>query len=125
MDDPDGDGLVNFLEYAFVRNPLRADAISPVLLSRHKNTGALELTFDRRKDESRLNYTVEFSSDLLTWGQAGKNGAPAAEVVRIEPLDATCERVTMRYPAGSGDRTGWLRLRVHEVREVVPDRAVK
>lgn len=59
--DPDGDGLVNFLEYAFAGNPSAPDASSrnPSL-----SIAAEGLKFTFRKGAPELLYTVEQSSSL-------------------------------------------------------------
>ena len=68
-ENPDGDGLVNLLEYATGSNPRTAD-------SDHAPTGSLvnlegqpyfALTFRRLILGYELGYTVEASDDLLTW----------------------------------------------------------
>jgi len=60
--DPDGDGLVNFLEYAFGANPNLVDAVkyAPFL-----ETSGGELIFTYPKVVATLSYSVEQSSTLL------------------------------------------------------------
>jgi hypothetical protein len=60
--DPDGDGLVNFLEYAFDANPNLVDAVkyAPFL-----ETSGGELIFTYPKVVATLSYSVEQSSTLL------------------------------------------------------------
>jgi autotransporter-associated beta strand protein len=58
--DPDGDGLVNLLEYALGTNPTVA-AASPVTLG--QSGGTLTLTFSPVVD-ANLSYAIEASNDL-------------------------------------------------------------
>ncbi len=58
--DPDGDGLVNLLEYALGTNPTVA-AASPVTVG--QSGGTLTLTFSPVVD-TNLSYAIEASSDL-------------------------------------------------------------
>ena len=59
--DPDGDGLVNLLEYALVTSPVASSAGDAWTLGRSGNV--LTLSFDHPADAS-LTYTVEASNDL-------------------------------------------------------------
>ena len=62
--DPDKDGLVNLLEYAFGLNPASADTTGlPVTAV---TGGRLTVTY-RRLTGSGVTYAVESSSDLKTW----------------------------------------------------------
>ena len=65
--DPDGDGGVNLLEYAFGSDPRSAAAgPAPVL-----GTGAGTLVLDYPASRTDLTYVVETSADLATWTTAG------------------------------------------------------
>lgn len=67
--DPDGDGLPNLLEYALGSDPLdSASAAAPFLQvsGLSPQPSFLQLTFTRVADPA-LTYTVQASSDLLTW----------------------------------------------------------
>jgi autotransporter-associated beta strand protein len=59
--DPDGDGLVNLLEYALGTSPIVSDASSAYTLGRSGNF--LTIGFNHPADSS-LTYTIEGSSDL-------------------------------------------------------------
>lgn len=65
-DDPDGDGINNFTEYAFGGNPAAAEAISGMPSATH-NSGNLDVTFTLGQNASDVTYTVEFSEDLTDW----------------------------------------------------------
>ena len=63
--DPDNDGQLNLLEYAFVMNPLTNNA-SPFTITR-SDDGSLNVIFPRRTGFSGVNYTVLKSDDLILW----------------------------------------------------------
>jgi hypothetical protein len=67
--DPDGDGVANLLEYALGGDPLQgSNAILPVVSSVN---GRLQLTFLRARAD--VTYTVQGSSDLVTWADLATN----------------------------------------------------
>lgn len=121
--DPDGDGVVNLLEYAFDRAPAVADGLGGAVTVAPSNdpgaAGALEVAFDRPAGRDDLRYTVEVSSDLLTWSQGHSygldavNGAglPTQEVSRT-PLAGGAERIVVRDTAGAGAPARFMRVRV-------------
>lgn len=64
FDDPDNDGLINLLEYAFKLNPKSAEAgkrFLPSLTSK----GELSISIDLRDDDPKLEALFEVSSNLL------------------------------------------------------------
>lgn len=80
-EDPDGDGLSNFMEFVLGGNPISADAaqIAPHLAS-SGNTPAMQFTLGA--DSVDVSYLVEFSENLSDWttipplvvhGEAGAN----------------------------------------------------
>jgi len=72
-DDPDGDGMVNLLEYAFGRDPGHAEGPSADGGPRAPRLvvagGEFRLEHAEREDKALrgLGYRVEYSSDLVTW----------------------------------------------------------
>jgi hypothetical protein len=129
--DPDNDGLINILEYAFNLNPLAADrntlptadrgapfgslvrAFDPVSQS---NQDFLEVTFLRRKEPMDLIYSIEHSTDLQNWSDAF--AAPAVLAISAQQdvgPPGTLERVTYRgtQPVGSNARR-FIRVRVQQ-----------
>ncbi len=79
---PDGDGVVNLLEYAFDMNPLLADGNAPVMQgggvpvpgsvsalnpATQTNQNYLTITFVRWKDPVDLACSVQSSLDLVQW----------------------------------------------------------
>jgi hypothetical protein len=93
--DPDGCGLTNLARYAFAL-PARGPVASPVVPGTAETIGGrvLTLTFSRRSDAADLNYTVEASTDLVTWLPVPDHtytpGTPATVTAEdIVPLTAT------------------------------------
>jgi PKD repeat protein len=69
--DPDGDGLVNLLEYAFGLEPKLANTAAGSKCSQQE--GYLCLTYRQSKSATDVTYTVEACSDLKLrdWSSAG------------------------------------------------------
>ena len=67
--DPDGDGVLNLFEYAFLMDPqVAARAGLPLaLLVTNGPARHLAIQFPRRTLPSELTYTIEVSSDLQQW----------------------------------------------------------
>jgi hypothetical protein len=84
--DPDGAGLTNFARYAFglpARGPV-ANPITPGTTTVGTDR-FLTLTFPRRAAASDLTYTLEDSTDLVTWAVVeGRTYPPGAD-----PITAT------------------------------------
>ncbi|MBC8008817.1 MAG: Ig-like domain repeat protein, partial [Burkholderiales bacterium] len=99
-DDPDGDGVNNFLEYALAGDPLQSGTGILPVISSAEVSGALELTFFRARAE--LTYVVEATSDLT---------APTWETLATNP-GVVNEPVTVPAPASVGAPGYFLRLRV-------------
>lgn len=94
-DDPDGDGLNNFTEYAFGLDPSSGASVNPILNhSGLQNTGTFSYT---RVSNSILSYTIQISDDLLTWTTATASqiettpgpgaGVETVTVALQEPID--------------------------------------
>jgi hypothetical protein len=109
--DPDGDGLSNFAEYAFVFDPSKADG--PPLLARSDGSGWLQLSYRVRTYAPDLDYVLEASSDLSRWvpvqaeavemGRAPHGDGSTAVSVRI-PLNGS--------PGPAGAARMFVRVRV-------------
>ncbi len=97
--DPDGDGVVNLLEYALGSNPASAASTAVPIASMQGGT-RLEISFLRARGE--LNYLVEATSDLVTWTTIATNPGTVGQSVTVTD--------TVDIPAGSPRR--FVRLRV-------------
>lgn len=67
-DDPDGDGLVNLVEYALGGDPLVADALRPVRVD--DGGGDYVFSWRRRLDRGDLVVVPEHGTDLVWWEDA-------------------------------------------------------
>jgi hypothetical protein len=79
--DPDGDGVLNLFEYAFLMNPLassRAGLPGAVWVT-NGPTPHFAIQFWRRPLPSELNYIVQVSPDLVLW-QDGSSYADSGSV---------------------------------------------
>ncbi|MBS0659348.1 MAG: hypothetical protein JSR82_13995 [Verrucomicrobia bacterium] len=69
-DDPDGDGLPNFLEWSLGTDPaVPQSGAPPWSVARNTQTGRAELTFSRQA-RTDVRYELEESGDLVTWSLA-------------------------------------------------------
>jgi hypothetical protein len=66
-DDPDGDGISNFMEWALGGDPITSSA-TPALLDGSWINGLPHVVFRLGVDSIDLSYFVEQSEDLMEWG---------------------------------------------------------
>ncbi len=118
--DPDHDGLVNLVEYAFGLNPTQAGL--PILTAGTGTSGlplirrtgqpaVFSIQYIRRKASanSGLTYTPQFSSDLTDVGSDGWAAAMGTETV--QSIDSEWERVTITDTApASAKRFGRVKV---------------
>src|SRR5205814_1205423 len=90
--DPDGDGQLNLLEFAFDTNPLATNA-SPFAISRAVD-GSLWLSYPKRTGFSGLRYTVLKSDDLITWASVADGDLEeTTQSVPGRPLELVTARI--------------------------------
>jgi len=128
LDDFDGDGVGNLLEFAFGTPPAdRAGGLSPlqysgplsgggaveaggqpVTLREGNGNGDFHAVFARRRDfaAAGLTYRVQFSPDLISWQDDGTEPAVLAD-------NGGLQIVGVPYPQpGDGQRAGFFRVKV-------------
>jgi hypothetical protein len=109
--DPDGDGIVNLLEYAFGMDPTVADWIGLPTPGMVSDQGAdyLSITYNRLLGATNIHYTPEFGDDFLNWSPE-----VAVEVNQASPsANALTEVITVRDTVpmeGSSRRFGRVRV---------------
>ena len=83
--DPEGDAIVNFLEFAFGMDPWAADSEKAPYLQFQEIEGSdfLSLEYRRLADSGPLTYVVETSANMVDWTPVGSG----PEEVLIEQLD--------------------------------------
>jgi len=105
--DPDGDGLTNWAEFAFVTNPLMADGSMIQVIE----SAATDLTFTyrRRSEVSEVSCVVTVSDSLTAWSSPGAALNVISELA--QPDGSTL--VTARLAIGDGRR--YLRVEARPV----------
>jgi hypothetical protein len=101
--DPDGDGMMNLIEYAIGAHALTNDAAlyQPCAgLSEHNGTNYLNLVYRRRRDSGAHGLDYQVRSGLRLTGGALSN---AAEMAGSQVLDNDFEMVTNRIPTDIED----------------------
>jgi hypothetical protein len=113
--DPDRDGLVNFLEYAFSLDPLRGDIRGAVETSHHEEgeNRFLTVSYNRRINALDIDYRVEISSDLVNWSSNGDGSGQVrtVEVGSVAQGDGI-ERVTVRTALPRSSEPTFMRVKV-------------
>jgi hypothetical protein len=104
LSDPDGDGIVNLMEFATGSNPVTVTAPPGMLL---KNGADLEFTYTRLIAAlTEVTDTVEWSESLTgTWSSTGVSGP------MMLSDDGITQEVKSTLPAGAGGKR-FVRLRI-------------
>ena len=100
--DPDGDGIVNLLEYAFHLDPKVPSGGNPATAS--SDATYFSIIYPRRIAATDLIYTVEKSLDAIVW-------SPAAPANVILADDGVMQTIKAQVPR-MGATTIFLRIRV-------------
>ena len=93
--DPDGDGLVNLLEYATLLNPA---APAPLGSTLALNGGMLAFTFPRNKAATDASISVKWTDDLTagSWSSAGVTETLLSDDGTLQIVRATLPRGAAR-----------------------------
>lgn len=106
--DPDQDGIVNFLEYAFDLNPSQSDVGAVNALPRpFAIDGRRGIAFRQRKNATDLAVQVEVSSDLVEW----QDGTSQLEAV-APAIGAEHHKVYLSRSNDQITETKFFRVRV-------------
>ena len=110
--DPDKDGLINFLEFASVLNPLQAQSARPLEAS--SDAGGFPILGYRQRNGTALRYSLSFSFDLIEWSDA----TPHTEIVSSTPAgDGLASVIKSRFqqsPPITNDGAVFFRLEITE-----------
>lgn len=99
LDDADGDGVCNLLEFAFGGNPLdpKRRLLPRLTLVDYEGDQYLGIAYRRRTAAGSMRYVVETSNDLATWhSNALENRATQTMSVRQLPGEPGIEEVVER-----------------------------
>lgn len=108
-DDPDGDGLVNYLEFALGGNPTLMDASEAGPEIVHSEEGDLLLSYGVRRPVAGEGVRVLSTSDLASWTVLESGEAD----VSVEPGDhADFDRLTLRVPGLAAGEAKFFLLEV-------------
>ena len=112
--DPDHDGISNFHEYAFNRNPRAAEPDALTRQGRDSSYGGdgayMTLTYTRRKEPTDILYVIELSGNLIDWDSGSFSSEEIGVVddgnfvtetvtVKVMPAIADIDRVYARVVA--------------------------
>jgi hypothetical protein len=84
--DPDGDGMVNLMEYGAGTLPLTPDTAGGPVIALDAAEGRMSVVFKRVVAAADIRYTVQASDDLATWevlAEGRGDGVPAGPAYRI------------------------------------------
>ena len=108
--DPDNDGIVNFLEYAFGGDPKNAEpSIGPEsLILEEGGEDYIGLNFRKRLGVNDIQYLIEYSNDLVSWNLA--NEAVLSDVVNHD--DGSVTETYRISKIGDSGMSHFLRVKI-------------
>ena len=110
--DPDGDGVINLLEFAVGGNPALADASLARIKGAvyHDETNAIPRLWHRRRsdfEQQGLTYSLEYTTDYVTWATANM-----MLVKQIQPEGNDLETITLQQASPDEEPMKIFRLQV-------------
>ena len=116
--DNDADGTSNYLEYAFLTNPLGRE-LSPSssggMIAVPPTGDFPTLSFRKRSDTEAPPYIIEVSDNMLTWSRNPDGGTPVTETVGSPVVNGDgTSTITVRSlaPVSPANPRQFLRLAV-------------
>jgi hypothetical protein len=111
--DPDGDGIPNLMEYAFGLNPKVANPNGMPVVGVQKLGGTnsyLVISYKEVLYDTDISYTVQVSSDLITWNSGPGFTAPIGRP--IDNGDGTETWTVQDMTPSNGSTTRFIRLKI-------------
>lgn len=104
-DDADGDGLTNFAEYAYGKNPRTHDnkSLSTAGIANVSGTNYPTITFTRRHLAADVTWAVQESTNLTVW-------AATTVLINTVPLGNGLEQVTYRSATAASSTPRYFKV---------------
>ena len=106
-DDPDGDKIINFMEYLAFSDPGVAATSRPSLLEVTQIPTGLTLAFDRNNEVIDVDYELQGTTDLSDPNAWSAIAIPPEETLPF----VTQERIEVEVPLSPGASSGFFRLK--------------
>ncbi len=107
---PAGDGVVNFIKYAFGLEPF-VPATPGDFLETETVNGTLQLSYLERVDAADVTYIPEASINLIDW----ESGPGSIEEIDVQPVPGgDFNRITVRAVREGGENLGFLRVTLRQ-----------
>jgi len=108
--DSDGDGSPDLLEYAFETNPSSASASDAYLPAVTIGSSSyLEFTYQKNLSASDLTYTLQSSTDLVSWNQVVSD---PANVTQTSLPGTNLQEIKVKVPTSTTPSRLFLRIQV-------------
>ena len=106
--DSDGDGSPDLLEYAFETNPSSAsDAYLPAV--KIGSSSYLEFTYHKNLSASDLTYSLQSSTDLVSWNQVVSD---PANVTQTSLPGTNLQEIKVKVPTSTTPSRLFLRIQM-------------
>lgn len=102
MRDPEFDGVINLLEFAFGRHPRLADGDYRMPYVTKDANGDMSVHYFRRRGSTEIQYRILQNSGLPGARGDWEPYAANPSNVSVDPIDGDIERVTVRVPFSVG-----------------------